>query len=178
MCVQPESSQSSQKNRESSASAGDQRDQEREEMPEVAHDGDTEGRNREEKKEGDESEGQSDVSRKRNNDGEVEAGYENVKDFGIKYDWVDIEEVREEDDDQDDDDDDDNEYGDSDGENYWINRTQKKRSEEEKEYMWISEIDRKTYLKVMTPQYLLLEVRSTLPLQVQHVRMAVTHLSK
>lgn len=146
-------------------------------MPEVAHDGDTEGRNRDEKKEGDESEGQSNVSRKRNNDGEVEAGYENVKDFGIKYDWVDIEEVREEDDYQDDDDDD-NEYGDSDGENYWINRTQKKRSEEEKEYMWISEIDRKTYLKVMTPQYLLLEVRSTLPLQVQHVRMAVTHLSK
>lgn len=176
MCVQLESIQASNKDSESSASAGDQSDREGEEMPGEAQDGDTEGRNRDEKRESEESEGLSDVSRKRNNDGEVEAGYENVKDFGIKYDWVDIEEVGEEDDDLEDDDD--NEYGDSDGENYWINRTQKKRSEEEKEYMWISVIDRKTYLKVMTPQYLLLEVRSTLPLQVQHVRMAVTHLSK
>lgn len=175
MCVQPESTQASNKDSESSASTSDQRDQEREEMPGEAQDGDTEGRNRDEKRESEESDELSDVTRKKNNDGEVEGGYENVKEFGMKYDWVDIEEVREEEDDQEDDDDNED---DSDGENYWINRTQKKRNEEEKEYMWISAIDMKTYLQAMIPQYLLLEVRSTLPLQVQHVRMAVTHLSK
>lgn len=176
MCVQPESSQASNKDSESSAASGDQREAERGAMPWEAQEGDTEGRNRDEKRESEESEELSDVTRKRNNNGEVEARYENVKDLGIKYDWMDIEEVREEEDDQEDDDD--NDDDDSEGENYWINRTQKRRNEEEKDYVWICAIDRKTYMKAMTPQYLLLEVRSTLPLQVQHVRMAVTHLSK
>lgn len=153
-----------------------QRGAEGEEMPGEAQDGDTEGRNREEKRESEESEGLSDVSRKKNNEGEVEAGYENVKDFGISHDWADIEEVREDDEDQDDEYDDDED--DIDGENCRINRTQKRRNEEEKEYVWISAIDKKTYLKAMNPQYLLLEVMSALPLQVQQVRMAVTHLSK
>lgn len=143
-------------------------------MPEEAHDGDTEGRNRDEKGESEENEELSGVTRKRNNEDE-EAGYENVKNYGINHDWVDIEEVREEEDHEEVDDDDDD---DTDGENCRINRTQKRRNEEEKDYVWISVIDKKTYLKAMNPQYLLLEVGSTLPLQVHQVRMAITHLSK
>lgn len=165
----------------SAGSAGRQEDQDRvdrSEMPEEALDGDTEGRSRDEKKESDESEEQSNnMTRKKNNDSEVEANHDNVKDLRVKYEVADFEEMKEEDDDNDDDDDDDDDdYSES--EDSWFNRVQKKRNEEEKEYVWLRKIDKETYLKVMTPMYLLLEVRAAYPLPVQHVRLAVSHLSR
>lgn len=144
-------------------------------MPEEALDGDTEGRSRDENKESGESEEQSDITRKKNNDSEVETGDENVKDVRVKYEVVDFEEVKEGDEDHDDDDDDDD-Y--SEGEDSWFNREQKKRNEEEKDYVWLRAIDKDTYLKVMAPLYLLLEVRSASPLEMKHVRQAVSHLSR
>ena len=140
-------------------------------MPEEALDGDTDERSRDER-ESEGSEGQSDVTRKKNSDSEVETNNENLKNLRVKYELVDFE-VKEEDEDHDVDDDD---Y--SEGEDSWLNKVQKKRDEEEKDYVWIKAIDKETYLQIMAPMYLLLEVKSGSPLQVHQVRQAVSHLSR
>lgn len=168
----------SQPNTAATTAGSEQEEQEeaRSTMPEEALDGDTEGWSRDEKKESEESEEASDITRKKSSDSEVETSNENLKDVLVKYELVDFDEVKEEDEDDDDDDDDDHDYGE--GEDSWFNRVQKRRNEEEKDYAWLRVIDKETYLKVMAPVYLLLEARSASPLQVHHVRLAVSHLSR
>ncbi|KAG0717900.1 hypothetical protein GWK47_053516 [Chionoecetes opilio] len=143
-------------------------------MPGEAVDGDTEGRGRDDHKESEESEDPADITLRKNSDSEVETSDEHVKDLRVKYELVNFEKVEEDDDDYDDADD----WDYSDGEDSWFIRVQKKRTEEEKDYRWLSVIDKASYLKAMTPVYLLLEVRSASPLEVQHIRHAVSHLSR
>lgn len=170
----------SQPNTAATTAGSEQEEQEeaRSTMPEEALDGDTEGWSRDEKKESEESEEASDITRKKSSDSEVETSNENLKDVRVKYELVDFDEVKEEDEDDDDDDDDDDDHDYGEGEDSWFNRVQKRRNEEEKDYAWLRVIDKETYLKVMAPVYLLLEARSASPLQVHHVRLAVSHLSR
>ncbi|XP_045108349.1 uncharacterized protein LOC123503035 isoform X2 [Portunus trituberculatus] len=148
--------------------------EERSNMPEEALDGDTEGRSRDDRKESEEDEEASDIARKKDSDSEVEISNENLKDTCVKCELVDFDGIKEGN--EDDDDGDDNDY--SEGEDSWLNRVQRRRNEEEKDYVWLRVIDKETYLKVMAPVYLLLEARSASPLHVHHVRLAVSHLSR